>query len=53
MFTGLYNLKYFSAAVLLFLIFKTPFLNKPWNEIGASELCCFHNNWKQLYQIEQ
>jgi hypothetical protein len=50
-FIGLYNLKYFLTTVEMSLIFKTPLINKPWTETGASELYSYHINWQQLYKI--
>jgi hypothetical protein len=35
---GLYNLEYFSAAVLVSPIFKTPLICEPCNKIGTEEL---------------
>jgi hypothetical protein len=43
-FIGLYNLEYFSAAVLVSLMFKTPFIHKPRNETGASGLYTHHTD---------
>jgi hypothetical protein len=40
-FIGLYNLEYFSTAMLVSLIFKNAF-DKPRNEIRASELCRYY-----------
>jgi hypothetical protein len=48
----MYNLKWFSAAVLVSLTFKTRLMKKkPRNETGASQLCRYHANLKQFYEI--